>query len=71
LNDVRSLLKKHAYTELKEISGQNFSAEPANWGNWLEKEKSKLVPCPYKDRLDIETNNGILRSFVHNSKCIH
>lgn len=57
LDDGRSLLRKHAHKELRELSGQAFDMRPEAWEAWLEQAKPDLRPIPYKERLDIEENS--------------
>jgi ribulose 1,5-bisphosphate synthetase/thiazole synthase len=47
LDDVRSLLSKQAYTELKRLSGLSLQKDQKRWSNWLEKNINNLQPQPY------------------------
>ncbi|MDM5330541.1 FAD-dependent oxidoreductase [Neobacillus sp. CF12] len=47
LDDVRSLLSKQAYTELKRLSGLGHKKDQKRWSEWLKKNLNRLHPQPY------------------------
>lgn len=47
IDDVRSLLSKQAYTELKRLSGLSIKKDQKRWSDWLEKNMNTLRPQPY------------------------
>ncbi len=65
LGDVRSLLSKQAYAQLKRITGEEFNRSQEKWNKWLKNQKGKLPTVPYKEQLDMEeSSENILRVSV-------
>jgi ribulose 1,5-bisphosphate synthetase/thiazole synthase len=63
LDDVRSLLSKQAYSELKQVSGQALVKDKEVWGQWLIKQ-DHVHSCPYLERCDLGySNETIFRKF--------
>lgn len=58
LADVRSLLSKQAHTELKRLSGCEYFKDMKAWEDWLENEKTQLIPQPYLEQTDLVNENG-------------
>ncbi|ETI67514.1 FAD-dependent oxidoreductase [Neobacillus vireti] len=62
LDDVRSLLSMQAHTELKRLTGLNLNKDKKAWSDWLETEKDKIIPQPYREQTDlVEGNETISR----------
>jgi hypothetical protein len=65
LDDVRSLLSKQAYTELKQLSTLSLHKDKQAWSDWLESEQANLKPQPYMVHTEIGGDNQtILRKIT-------
>jgi hypothetical protein len=52
LEDVRTLLADQAYSELVDITGQDFDKETDPWKNWLSANVKNLAPKPWSAPTD-------------------
>lgn len=60
LDDVRSLLSKQAYTELKQLSGLSLKKDQKRWSIWLDKNINNLQPQPYIHITDQAIENEVI-----------
>ena len=65
LDDVRSLLSRQAYTELKRLSTLSLHKDKQAWSDWLESEQANLKPQPYMVHTEFGGDNQtILRKIT-------